>query len=133
MIERAFQEVKRPRVLCDTLGGQRMGYVEGSGEAMQRARRVAPRALRTDADTGTWLIRCAKALERVARAELRYRGAIARGAPLFALKQRNHDVLFSARATAAFPGPTLRIPEQILSCLAYGRYKISQGQIARVA
>jgi SAM-dependent methyltransferase len=100
---------------------------------MQRARRTAPPAPRTDADTEAWLIRCAPGLEGVARAELRYRGAIGRGAPLFALKQRNHDVLFSARATAAFPGPMLRIPEQILSCLAYGRYKISQGQIARVA
>ncbi len=99
---------------------------------MRQARHTAP-TLRSEGDAGAWLIRCAPGLEGVVRAELRYRGAIGRGAPLFALKQRNHDVLFSARATAAFPGPMLRIPEQILSCLAYGRYKISQGQIVRVA
>ena len=67
------------------------------------------------------------------RAELRYRGVVARSTPLFALKQRNHDVLFSAAPPRRSPARLLRIPEQILSCLAYGRYKISQGQIARVA
>lgn len=84
-------------------------------------------------DSGAWLIRCVPGLESVVRAELRHRGVVAKSTPLFTLKQRNHDVLFSPHATATEPGAALRIPEQILACLAYGRYKISHGQIDRVA
>jgi SAM-dependent methyltransferase len=55
-------------------------------------------------------------------------------ATLFALRQRNSDVLFapgvsSARAVAA----GLRIADDVHSCIAFGRFKVSQAQLDRVA
>jgi SAM-dependent methyltransferase len=96
---------------------------------------VIPRsAFRVPRSTqGPWVIRCAPGLARVALAELRFRRVIAREARPAILRQRNHDLIFLQRDAGIPPGPLLRIPEEVHSCLLYGRYKISNAQLERLA
>jgi hypothetical protein len=79
------------------------------------------------------VLRCAPGLARVVAAELRFRRVLARGAAPAILRQRNHDLLFLGRAAEGPPGSTLRVPEEVHYCPVYGRYKISQAQLARLA
>lgn len=83
-------------------------------------------------DTGPWVLRCAPGLARVALTELRYRHLVGREAGATILRQRNHDLVFVPRTTGP-PSPTLRVPEEIHACVLFGRYKISQAQLARLA
>lgn len=79
------------------------------------------------------MIRTAPGLARVAVAELRFRRAISRDTAPAILRQRNHDLIFIQRSGDNPPGATLRIPEEVHACLLYGRYKISNAQLARLA
>lgn len=80
-----------------------------------------------------WVVRCAPGLARVATTELRFRKILARGVEPTVLRQRNHDLLFISRAGDTPPDLTLRIPEELHYCPLFGRYKISQEQIGRLA
>lgn len=92
-----------------------------------------PRTYHTVGDRGPWVVRCAPGLARVAVSELRFRRALPRRAAPAILRQRNHDLLFIQRAGDRPPGPLLRVPEEVHYCLIYGRYKISQSQLQRLA
>ena len=91
------------------------------------------RSYRNVGDAGPWVLRCAPGLARVLSAELRFRRVLARDARPTVLRQRNHDLLFIGRAGGTAPQATLRIPEEVHYCLLYGRYKISQSQLERLA
>jgi tRNA G10 N-methylase Trm11 len=84
-------------------------------------------------DRSAWLIRCRAGLGSVALDELRFRKIISKRSSVFTLKQRDHDLILLAARVERPPSAILRIPEQVLDCLAYGRYKISNAQIARLA
>lgn len=123
-------------------GGLRRGAASASREGGEErggpAPARVPRALgiRRYAEVperAPWLIRCAPGLARVATIELRFRKILARGVEPIVLRQRNHDLLFLSRAGEQPPDLTLRIPEEIHYSPLFGRYKISQDQIARLA
>ncbi|HEX5501445.1 MAG TPA: methyltransferase domain-containing protein [Thermomicrobiales bacterium] len=82
--------------------------------------------------TGPWVLRCAPGLARVALTELRFRHLVGREPGATILRQRNHDLVFVPR-TLRPPGALLRVPEELHACVLYGRYKISQAQLARLA
>jgi tRNA G10 N-methylase Trm11 len=83
-------------------------------------------------DRSAWLIRCRAGLGSVALDEMRFRKVISKRSSVFTLKQRDHDLILLAARVEHPPGAILRIPEQVLDCPAYGRYKISNAQIARL-
>jgi SAM-dependent methyltransferase len=80
-----------------------------------------------------WLVRTAPGLARTAQAELRHRKVIRHTDRVDLLWQRNHDLLFlpSLRADPAAADP--RTAEELHRCLIYGRYKISEQQLDRLA
>ena len=126
-------------------GGGRVGArrggptpARGNGEERGTPPARSPRAVGIRRYVGLperppWVVRCAPGLARVATTELRFRKILARGVEPTVLRQRNHDLLFIARAGDAPPDLTLRIPEEIHYCPLFGRYKISQEQLGRLA
>lgn len=94
---------------------------------------AAPRVYRDLGERGPWLVRCAPGLARVATTELRFRKVLARSADPTILRQRNHDLLFLPRSAERPPGLDLRVPEEVHYCPLFGRFKISQAQLTRLA
>lgn len=94
---------------------------------------AAPRVYHDLGARGPWLVRCAPGLARVATTELRFRKVLARNADPTILRQRNHDLLFLPRTAERPPGLDLRVPEEVHYCPLFGRFKISQGQLTRLA
>lgn len=92
----------------------------GKGGRLSKTARRPPEA---------WIFRSQAGLGTAMRKELHARGVIGRKAPLHALRQRDHDLLFAAGGPLREAGSPLRIPEQILRCLIYGRYKVSKSQL----
>lgn len=84
-------------------------------------------------ETGPWVIRCAPGLARLAIAEMKFRRIAAADSKALLLKQRNHDLIFMPRAQATSRWDSLRLPEEIHDCLIYGRYKLSNAQIEKLA
>jgi len=80
-----------------------------------------------------WLLRCAPGLAQVLRSELRHARLLPRGGRAEVLWQRNHDLLFLPRLARAPGAEELRIAEDIFRCPIYGRYKISDSQLDRLA
>lgn len=100
------------------------------------ARKTAPtrQARKATAVQGeSWVLRCAPGLARVLQAELRFDKLLRHGDRADALWQRNHDLLFLPRLQRAPKPDDLRIAEEVHRCLIYGRYKISDSQIDRLA
>lgn len=113
--------------------GRRATGTPGRADAPQRPSAHGPRAYQDLGERGPWIVRCAPGLARVALAELRFRRVLARAASPPILRQRNHDLLFLARAGEQSPGAILRVPEEVHYCPLYGRYKVSQAQLERLA
>lgn len=80
-----------------------------------------------------WLLRCAPGLARVLELELRYDKLLPPGTRVDVSWQRGHDLLFLPRLAHAPKLAELRIAEDVFRCLIYGRYKISEGQLDRLA
>ncbi len=76
-----------------------------------------------------WLLRCLAGLGPAMSKELVARRVIPRKAPLYWVRQRDHDLLFLSKGVIRQPGPFLRVPEMGLRCLVYGRFKISKSQL----
>ncbi len=122
------------------VGARRGGSAPARGDGEERGSAPArtPRAVGVRRYVGLperapWVVRCAPGLARIATTELRFRKILARGVEPTVLRQRNHDLLFISRAGDTPPDLTLRIPEEIHYCPLFGRYKISQEQIGRLA
>jgi SAM-dependent methyltransferase len=96
-------------------------------------RRPSTRTDKRQAERQPWLVRCAPGLARVALAELRFRKVIPRAASPTILHQRNHDLIFIGHVGEQPPGPALRIAEEAHTCPLFGRYKITQTQLERLA
>lgn len=84
-------------------------------------------------ERSAWLIRCRAGLASVAVDELRFRKVISKRSSIFTLKQRDHDLILLAAKVEQPPSSILRIPDQVLYCPTYGRYKISNAQVARLS
>ncbi|HEU5329729.1 MAG TPA: methyltransferase domain-containing protein [Thermomicrobiales bacterium] len=97
------------------------------------SRRPSTRPDQRQTERKPWLVRCAPGLARVALAELRFRKVIPRTAGATILRQRNHDLIFLGHVAEQLPGGLLRIPEELHVCPLFGRYKITQSQLDRLA
>jgi tRNA G10 N-methylase Trm11 len=80
-----------------------------------------------------YVIRCVPGLARITCSELRYHKVIDKKESPLILRQRNHDLIFIQSLTSTGMLKNLRIPEQILQCIAYGRYKISESQLRNMS
>ncbi|MBK1697484.1 TRM11 family SAM-dependent methyltransferase [Rhodovibrio salinarum] len=80
-----------------------------------------------------WVLRSAPGLGRTLLAELRHDRLLGADERADLLWQRNHDLLFAPRLTRVPVAHELRIAEDVLRCLAYGRYKLSDSQLDRLA
>jgi predicted RNA methylase len=79
------------------------------------------------------VFRCAPGLAPVLTSEMRFAGLIGHAGRPTVRRQRNHDLIFLPRCRRR-PGPSdLRIAEESLSCLVYGRFKVSEAQLDRLA
>lgn len=81
-----------------------------------------------------WIVRCPAGLAKLAGRELRFRRVLRPDSRIVQRRQRGHDLLFLPRSsTARAPDCSLRIPEAVFECIAYGRYKLSKTQLASIA
>ena len=80
-----------------------------------------------------YVVRCAPGLAPIATQELRYRGITGRKRNPHVLFQRNYDLLFLRSVSSAEGFKMLHIADQVLRCLAFGRYKISKSQLDNIA
>jgi predicted RNA methylase len=80
-----------------------------------------------------WVVRSAPGLGRTLQAELRHDGLLGADDRADLLWQRNHDLLFAPRLTRPPAAHNLRIAEDVDRCLIYGRYKLSDSQLDRLA
>lgn len=111
-----------------------MAKARGSSRHAAPAPREAAAGRRRHAGDGdAWVLQCAPGLARVLQAELRARKLQRRGERLDVLWQRNHDLLFTPRLQRAPDATSLRTAERIERCLIYGRFKISDSQLDRLA
>ncbi len=82
---------------------------------------------------GAWLFRGLAGLGAAMRKELQAKGWMGSKTPVHALRQRDHDLLFVPRGLLREPDHEARIPDQILQCLVYGRFKVSKTQLDGLA
>lgn len=87
----------------------------------------------SDVPSAGYLLQCAPGLARVLQKELNFIGATTRDQKLFTKLQRNHDLLFANHLKSDLRLDELRTAEMVLKCPAYGRFKISQRQLALMA
>lgn len=80
-----------------------------------------------------WLVRGAAGLKNLLLAELRHAKVITRDTAFTLLHQRNHDMVFFNGKQAGAPKAPLRLAEQVVDVLLFGRYKVSERQLDRVA
>ena len=78
-------------------------------------------------------MRSAPGLGRTLQAELRHDRLLAQNDRADLLWQRNHDLLFAPRLARTPAADQLRIAEDVHRCLVYGRYKVSDSQLNRLA
>ena len=90
-------------------------------------------ALAISAGKGPWILRCAPGLARLLSAEMVLRGLVSRRTSHSFLRQRNHDLVFVQRTDRQQSWNLLRISEEVHRCIVYGRYKISNAQLERLA
>lgn len=80
-----------------------------------------------------FLLQCPPGLAKVLQKELNFVGATTRDQKMFVKLQRNHDLLFLNHVKTDDRLSELRTAESVLRCPAYGRFKISQRQLALMA
>ncbi len=80
-----------------------------------------------------YLLQCAPGLAKVLQKELNFVGATSRDQKLFVKLQRNHDLIFANKVKSDLRLDEIRTAEMVLRCPAYGRFKISQRQLALMA
>lgn len=80
-----------------------------------------------------YLMQSPPGLANVLKKELNFVGATTRDQKLFVKLQRNHDLLFLNHVKSDERLDELRTAEMVLRCPAYGRFKISQRQLALMA
>jgi predicted RNA methylase len=113
---------------------RKAGRAGGPGDGPGKAKAGAPRgAAAKPAQPAAWVVRSAPGLGRTLLAELRHDRLLGQDDRADLLWQRNHDLLFAPRL-ARTPAPhELRIAEDVHRCLVYGRYKVSESQLDRLA
>ena len=85
------------------------------------------------AEPAGWVVRGAPGLGRTLIAELRHDRLLGQNDRADLLWQRNHDLLFAPRMARTPQAHDLRIAEDVHRCLVYGRYKVSDSQLDRLA
>ncbi|MBK1668234.1 hypothetical protein CKO28_09315 [Rhodovibrio sodomensis] len=80
-----------------------------------------------------WVVRAAPGLGRTLLAELRHARLLGQNDRADLLWQRNHDLLFAPRLARTPAATELRSAEDMHRCLVYGRYKVSDSQLERLA
>lgn len=85
------------------------------------------------AQPAAWVVRSAPGLGRTLLAELRHDKLLGQNDRADLLWQRNHDLLFAPRLARMPQAHELRIAEDVHRCLVYGRYKVSDSQLDRLA
>jgi predicted RNA methylase len=63
---------------------------------------------------------------------MRFAGLIEHGARPTVRRQRNHDLVFLPKSKRKATAADLRIAEETLTCLIYGRFKVSDAQLDRL-
>jgi predicted RNA methylase len=107
-------------------------------EAVQEMTHLEPTSfsvghLPTFIEKGPWILRCAPGLARVLSSEMVFRGFVHRQTSHSFLRQRNHDLIFVQHTHRVPSWNLLRIPDEVHRCIVYGRYKISNAQLERLA
>ena len=105
----------------------------GPGAQAKPEGRSTPATAAKPAQPAGWVVRSAPGLGRTLLAELRRDCLLARTDRCDRLWQRNHDLLFAPRLARTPAAHELRIAEDLHRCLAYGRYKVSDSQLDRLA
>jgi hypothetical protein len=80
-----------------------------------------------------WVLRSAPGLARLLTDELRFERLIGKADRPLVLRQRNHDLLFLQKLAHPPAAGELRLAEEVHRCSIYGRYKLSPGQLDRLA
>jgi predicted RNA methylase len=93
----------------------------------------ARRSASKPAEPAGWVVRSAPGLGRTLIAELRHDKLLGQNDRADLLWQRNHDLMFAPRLSRTPQANDLRIAEDVHRCLVYGRYKVSDSQLDRLA
>jgi predicted RNA methylase len=93
----------------------------------------ARRSASKPAEPAGWVVRSAPGLGRTLIAELRHDKLLGQNDRADLLWQRNHDLMFAPRLARTPQAHDLRIAEDVHRCLVYGRYKVSDSQLDRLA
>jgi predicted RNA methylase len=93
----------------------------------------ARRSASKPAEPAGWVVRSAPGLGRTLIAELRRDKLLGQNDRADLLWQRNHDLMFAPRLARMPQAHDLRIAEDVHRCLVYGRYKVSDSQLDRLA
>ena len=104
----------------------------GSGPGAKSAS-PARRSPSKPAEPAGWVVRSAPGLGRTLIAELRHDKLLGQNDRADLLWQRNHDLMFAPRLARMPQAHDLRIAEDVHRCLVYGRYKVSDSQLDRLA
>jgi predicted RNA methylase len=104
----------------------------GSGPGAKSAD-PARRSASKPAEPAGWVVRSAPGLGRTLIAELRHDKLLGQNDRADLLWQRNHDLMFAPRLARMPQAHDLRIAEDVHRCLVYGRYKVSDSQLDRLA
>ena len=104
----------------------------GSGPGAKSAA-PARRSPSKPAEPAGWVVRSAPGLGRTLIAELRHHKLLGQNDRADLLWQRNHDLTFAPRLARMPQADDLRIAEDVHRCLVYGRYKLSDSQLDRLA
>jgi predicted RNA methylase len=107
-------------------GGPKAGRPRAAGGAKAAGRAKA-------AQPAAWVVRSAPGLGRTLLAELRHDKLLGQNDRADLLWQRNHDLLFAPRLARMPQTHELRVAEDVHRCLVYGRYKVSDSQLDRLA
>lgn len=81
----------------------------------------------------SYLLRSHPGLRNIMLDELRHADVTDKQTKIFHVRQRNYDLLLLAGKLLKAPPTTLRVPEQLLECVTYGKFKFSKSQIERIA
>jgi hypothetical protein len=82
---------------------------------------------------GPLVVRCAPGLGPVTVSELKFRKLIPRKFNPITLRQRNHDLIFIHQSQNPLNVPLLHTAEEVHHCLIFGKFKITDSQLERLA
>ena len=103
------------------------------GAPASKAKAPARGSTAKAAQPAGWVMRSAPGLGRTLMAELRHDRLLGQNDRADLLWQRNHDLLFAPRLACTPQAHEVRIAEDVHRCLVYGRYKVSDSQLDRLA